>query len=36
MKFNIEFRCILCPLIILEMFLHFNWSQSVESIGDWR
>lgn len=35
MKLNIELRCILFPLIILEMFPQLNLSPSVENSGDW-
>ena len=35
MKFKIELRCILFPLIILEMFLQLNLSPSVVDSVDW-
>ena len=35
MKLKIELRCILFPLIILEMFLQLNWSPPVVNSVDW-
>ena len=35
MRLNIEFRCILFPLIILEMFLQLDWSPPVVNSIDW-
>ena len=35
MKLKIELRCILFPLIILEMFLQLNWSPPLVNSVDW-
>ena len=35
MRLEIELRCILFPLIILEMFLQLDWSPSVVNSIDW-
>jgi hypothetical protein len=34
-KLEIELRCILFPLIILEMFLELDWSPPVVNSIDW-
>ena len=36
MRLEIERRCILFPLIILEMFLQLNWSSPVVNSIDWK
>ena len=35
MRLEIELRCILLPLIILEMFLQLDWSPPVVNSIDW-
>ena len=35
MRLEIEIRCILFPLIILEMFLQLDWSPPVVNSNDW-
>jgi len=34
-RLQIELRCILFPLIILEMFLQLDWSPPVVNSIDW-
>jgi hypothetical protein len=36
MRLGIELRCILFPLIILEMFLQVDWSSPVVNSIDWK
>jgi hypothetical protein len=35
MRLKIELRCILSPLIMLEMFLQLDWSPPVVNSIDW-
>lgn len=36
MKLWIELRCILFPLIILQMFLQLHWSPLMVNLADWK